>query len=306
MLKNKKILIIGSNSFIGKRLSGYFAIYNNVIGTYHKTQTKKSPNINQINKKLDIVDASEVEVLIKDVMPEIIIITAALSSNNYAEELLLQVNNQGIKNIVAAVKNLDYDPLVIFFSTEQIFDGSKGKYTEQDTPKPINAYGTSKLAGENEVKNLKNNIILRCSVVFGLKIDYTDHDTFVTKSIDATSSLQIFSDVYRAPLFIDDIPIIIEELVEKQFCGTINISCGEEYSYEQMNDAIKNEFNITRQDNIVPCKIEGIPKMLALDIEKLKQTIDYTPTSFQIMIKKMRDSKADEKMYEKIEKGDLI
>jgi dTDP-4-dehydrorhamnose reductase len=292
MTQNKKILVIGGNSFVGKRIVSYLAgLKYHIISTYHHNKTK----INRSHireEKLDITEPSAVYDLLKSTAPDIIIVTAALSSNSYPEKLLMKINHDGIRNIVESIKKINYNPLVIFFSTEQIFDGYKKAYTEKDIPKPINAYGKSKLAGENIITELPNYIILRCSIIFGLKLDNTDHDNFVTKVIDTSDTskpMQIFNNVYRAPIFVDDIPIIIEKLISKSFHGIINMSGTDIYNYEQMYNMIKDKFNVHRRDDIVLCNIDTVPKRLVLDNNLLEKTIGFKATKFSSMLKKMKE-----------------
>ena len=51
----------------------------------------------------------------------------------------------------------------IYISTDYVFDGNKGNYSENDKPNPRSTYGKSKLSAENIVKTLNNYLIIRTS-----------------------------------------------------------------------------------------------------------------------------------------------
>jgi dTDP-4-dehydrorhamnose reductase len=56
----------------------------------------------------------------------------------------------------------------VFFSTEYVFDGTAGPYSEEDPPSPISVYGRSKLAAEDAVRQITNNhLIIRTTAVYG-------------------------------------------------------------------------------------------------------------------------------------------
>jgi dTDP-4-dehydrorhamnose reductase len=83
------------------------------------------------------------------------------------EEEALLVNGQGTANLAAASHATR--ALLIYYSTDYIFDGTKDAgYQEEDSPNPLNVYGKSKLRGEEFVRALcPEHLILRTSWLFG-------------------------------------------------------------------------------------------------------------------------------------------
>ena len=71
----------------------------------------------------------------------------------------IEINIIGTANIVRACKN--NNTKLIFFSTNYVYPGKKGPYSENDNLNPINNYGWSKLGGESAVRMYKNTLILR-------------------------------------------------------------------------------------------------------------------------------------------------
>ena len=76
----------------------------------------------------------------------------------------LKPNSEAVKNL-ALNCNLN-GSLLIHFSTDYVFDGeNRGTYTEQSHPNPLNAYGKSKLLGDQFiVKNSENYLIFRLAL----------------------------------------------------------------------------------------------------------------------------------------------
>jgi dTDP-4-dehydrorhamnose reductase len=102
--------------------------------------------------------------------PDWIINTAAYTAVDACETDAAQamaVNGTGVQYLAQAAQQLRI-PLV-HFSTDYVFDGAKpAGYREDDTPNPINAYGRSKLLGEQKLQDiLKDYYIIRTSYLYG-------------------------------------------------------------------------------------------------------------------------------------------
>lgn len=120
--------------------------------------------------QLDITKPDEVERLLAQTAPRLVINAAAYTAVDRAErepERAHAVNADGPGHLARLCRERGIPLLHV--STDYVFDGRKGApYTPADTPRPINVYGESKLAGENLIRNiLPSHIILRTSWVFG-------------------------------------------------------------------------------------------------------------------------------------------
>jgi dTDP-4-dehydrorhamnose reductase len=114
---------------------------------------------------------------------------------------------------------------LIHFSTDYVFDGAKGPYTEQDQPNPICYYGKSKLAGENAVlKSHANNTVIRTNVVYGLTTnDQSDFVQWVIKCHEANKTMNIVNDQLSNPTLTDDLALSVKRIIEKKRCGLYHI-----------------------------------------------------------------------------------
>ena len=279
----KKVLLIGAHSFVAKRIADYLKDKYELIGTYHN---KKNPALAQ-QLQLDITKKHEVELVLRKTKPAVIIITAAISSISEAEDKTLEVNVNGTANIVGAAKEQSSDSKIIFFSSDQIFDGKKGFYKETDQPNPVNAYGKSKLEAEKIIQDYKNHLILRFSLIFGAQRE-DDRDNFVTRFINPDNKMQVFKNTYRTPIYVEDIPRVMDLLIQKDAKGTYNLGGGEYLTHAEMAARIEKIFNIRREYDIVNCEIPTIPKRLGLDNSLLRSITKFTFTDFETMLQKIK------------------
>ncbi len=153
-----KWLLFGKNGQLGQEFCKYFIKNNYDFNAYD-------------HKQLDITDFKKVKNIILEIKPDIIINSVAYNNVDLAEgegkDIAFAVNSSAVENIAKISKQENIK--LIHYSTDYVFDGEKGEpYTEEDTPKPINEYGKSKLAGEKSIINLQGKyLIFRVSWLYG-------------------------------------------------------------------------------------------------------------------------------------------
>ena len=117
-------------------------------------------------KKLNIFNERSIEKYLKKNKPSYLIHAAGLSRpmNLHDKDIVRSINLNiiGTCNLVKVCKKLSIK--IIYFSTNYVYAGTKGNYSENDPVKPINNYALSKLGGECAVSMYKNSLILRISM----------------------------------------------------------------------------------------------------------------------------------------------
>lgn len=117
----------------------------------------------------DITDEESVRRLLIHNCPDVVINAAAYTDVDGCEdnrEKALLVNGYGPGYIAKACS--ETGAMLVHYSTDYIFDGTKKEYYENDEPDPVNVYGESKLLGEILIrKNMENYRIVRTSWLFG-------------------------------------------------------------------------------------------------------------------------------------------
>jgi len=153
----KKILLTGRNGQVGWELQRTLMPLGEVI----------APD----REKLDLADADSIRTAIRELRPDIIVNAAAYTAVDKAENdvsLAMLVNALAPGVMAEEAKKMGIQ--LVHYSTDYVFDGAKDSpYTEDDTPAPINAYGRSKLAGEQAIQAIGGrHLIFRISWVYGL------------------------------------------------------------------------------------------------------------------------------------------
>lgn len=216
-MSKKRILIIGASSQIGKRLYGILSKEYSLIGTYCKN---KIENL----MYLDITNKKEVFLIFEKTKPDITILTSSLTNVNRCESeknLARRINVLGTKNVVSLAEK--YNTKLLFFSTDYIFDGKNGPYSEEAIPSPINYYGKTKAEGEEMVKSLKDYLIIRTTGVFS----YDRGTNFVLQIIEALNKnreIKVSKDQYANPILADNLAECVKELLLRDKMGIWNIS----------------------------------------------------------------------------------
>jgi len=129
--------------------------------------------------EINMADAASIRKTVQEQRPEAIINATAYTAVDKAEseaELAGAINGTGPGILAEEAKTLN--AVLIHYSTDYVFDGTKGKpYVETDTSNPLSIYGKSKLAGEQAIQSVDGTyLILRTAWVYSLR-----RDSFVTK-----------------------------------------------------------------------------------------------------------------------------
>jgi dTDP-4-dehydrorhamnose reductase len=156
MSKLPRILIVGSAGQVGVELQRSFAGAGEII--CHDRDS------------VDLAVPEQVRALVRTVAPDIILNAAAYTAVDRAEveqEASIAVNATAPG--ILAEEALRRDALLVHYSTDYVFDGSKtSPWLETDAPNPLNFYGASKLAGEKAIQQVGGKfLIFRTSWVYG-------------------------------------------------------------------------------------------------------------------------------------------
>jgi dTDP-4-dehydrorhamnose reductase len=129
--------------------------------------------------EIDLSRAEDVRQVVRAARPQVIVNATAYTAVDRAEsepDAAMAVNGKAPGLLAEEAAGLD--AALIHFSTDYVFDGTKGSaYVETDMPNPLGMYGRSKLAGEQAIERVGGAyLILRTSWVYT-----TRRDSFVTK-----------------------------------------------------------------------------------------------------------------------------
>lgn len=210
-----KVLLTGAQGQLGQMLLGGCPAHWAVTGLG--------------SQQLDITDSAEVRRQIQQLRPNLIINAAAYNAVDQAEherEQAFAVNAQGPLNLAQAANEIS--ARLVHVSTDYVFDGSAAPipYTEQDSTNPLNAYGESKLQGEQWVLNEQPHaLVVRTAWVYS-----AIGQNFVATMLRAAQRgkpLRVVSDQIGAPTHAGDLAQALISLAEHpQAAGGIYHYCG--------------------------------------------------------------------------------
>lgn len=153
-----RIMITGNQGFFGTRFELRFGAQHTILG---------------VDKdEVDIVDEAAVREAVQAFRPELVIHAAAVTATAFSNEhpdLTRRINVDGAVHVAQAAASVG--ARMIFFSTEQVFNGNEepGPYRESDEPLPDTMYGITKLEAEAKVKEAIDDLwILRFTWLCGL------------------------------------------------------------------------------------------------------------------------------------------
>lgn len=244
-----RILIVGSNGMLGQRLTQN--IYS--LSKYELlcASTEEESFLPEVQyKQLDITNKNKVREIILDFFPDFVVNTAAFTNVDKSEserELAWKVNVVGTENI--ALYTWTVDAHLIHISTDYIFDGKNGPYSENDKPCPIGYYGRTKLAAENSIRtSAVRNTILRTNVLYGpVKFGRPDFVKWVIDSLRKNQQIKIVTDQINNPTFIDDLVGAINKIIEFKKEGIYNIGGKELLSRYHFTQRIAEFFNLDKE-----------------------------------------------------------
>ncbi len=151
-----RILILGSAGQLGRELLQSFKGFGTVIAADRAA--------------LDLTDADQTRAFVRRAAPHVILNAAAYTAVDRAEsEMPLAHAINALAPRVLAEEAAECNALLVHYSTDYVFDGSKPEpWTEDDAPAPLSVYGASKLAGEQAIRNSRaRHLIFRTSWVYG-------------------------------------------------------------------------------------------------------------------------------------------
>jgi len=221
------MLIIGASGMIGRALAKNSASKYDVIGTYHNHNYK--PDYLEL-KHLDLTNFAEIEACLDATHPSVVVHAAGLTDIQYCEshnQDAENVNFRGTAQLAAFCAQRAIR--LVYLSTDMVFDGGKGNYTEEDNPTPINVYGKSKAQAESAVKSVnQNSVIARLNLIYGhaeaLKKTFSDRILIANW---AQKTYGVYAGQVRSPLSLEIATRVIRELADGDQTGIYNIGGGE-------------------------------------------------------------------------------
>ena len=287
----KKILITGSNGLLGQKLVSLLIQYPDIQLIASSRGKNRLPFTNGYEyQEMDITNAQQVAEVVEKVRPDVIIHTAAMTNVDQCEaekELCWAMNVKALEYLTEACEK--HIVFLCHLSTDFVFDGKSGPYSEEDKPSPISFYGWSKYAAEEVVK--RSNCtwsIIRTVLVYGITNDMSRSNIilWVKNSLEQQKSIKVVTDQFRTPTLAEDLAMGCWLVVDKKAEGIFHISGKDFLTPYQM--AIKTaEFFQLDKSLITPVDSSNFtqpakrPARTGFVLDKAVSVLGYNPVSFE-------------------------
>lgn len=225
------LLVLGASGLVGYKTMQLSGSRFETYGTYNLRIPYDKSLI-----KLDISKHDDLRKLFVEIKPDIVVNTVALHNVDYCEtheEEAFNINSKAVAALADLCNNSG--SRLIHISTDFVYDGNTGYYTEYDPPNPQNIYAKSKLQGEYEAKRASSHSILRTSVIYG----WTPLESEITKSssgkpinfalwalskIKKGETLKIVGDQFSSPTLADVLAAVIVRLASTEKNDVYHVS----------------------------------------------------------------------------------
>lgn len=212
-------LVIGASGQVGEHLlDGLHRRGKVAAGTYY---SKPASGL----FALDIRDAVAVASLLTRLKPEFVYLPAALTNVDYCElhrDQAYAVNVVGTCNVAKTANEID--ARLIFFSSDYVFDGRNGPYSENDPVNPLSEYGRQKVFAEHYISfHVRNFLIIRTTVVFAWERQGKNFVQRLIQSVRARQAVDVPVDQIGSPTYTPNLVDVVLDLVEIGATGLYNV-----------------------------------------------------------------------------------
>jgi dTDP-4-dehydrorhamnose reductase len=286
-----KILVTGSNGLLGQKITA------RILQTreFDLIATSKGANRYPVKEgyhyvEMDITDEEQMREVIKGCKPDVIINTAAMTNVDACEKdktLCRQLNVEAVKYLLKICEEEHIH--LIHLSTDFIFDGENGPYTEEAAPNPLSYYGWSKLEAEKLIRASGCNwAILRTIIVYGIVDDMsrTNIVLWAKSALEKGEPLNVVNDQWRMPTLAEDLAECCLLAARKGANGIYNASGKDMMSILELVEKVGEFWNLNKS-LIHPISADTLnqpakrPKRTGFILDKTIRELGYQPHSFR-------------------------
>ena len=287
----KKIIVTGSNGLLGQKVTA-LSIQDPEI---ELIATSIGPNRHNLKdgytyEELDVLDLDRLTELVEIYQPDSIIHTAAMTNVDACEAERAKcyaLNVQSVKNLVDVCGRRDIQ--LVHLSTDFIFDGENGPYTEEAEPNPLSYYGETKLESELILKNSSCRwAILRTIIVYGVVNDMSRSNIvlWAKGALEKGEPIHVVNDQWRMPTLAEDLAACCLLAVKKNASGVFNASGKDLMSILEIVERVADHYGLNKS-LIKAISAESLnqaakrPKKTGFILDKAIVELGYSPHSFE-------------------------
>ena len=251
---------------------------------------------------MDITERSDVERAINKINPDIIINCAAYTDVDGSErnkDLAHKVNVVGLQNLIHAS---DHDTYFVQISSDYVFEGDAGPYSEDDHTYPVNYYGKTKLEAENILRGSRRKfLIIRTNVIYSEDLNIkANYFAWVYKSLLNKKSISVVNDQTSNPAYVSHLAQAIFQCIILNtegiyHYGSDNYLSRYEFSMEianifELDNSLITSIDTKQLTQDIPSYIAKRPRHSGLNTFKIENEIGLTAYSTDYSLTILKNS----------------
>lgn len=278
----RKVLITGHTGMLGQSIVKRLSDLKD-LELFGVSRTNQLASESVVEFQLDLSDEHEVNKLLKDVRPDLIVHTAAFTNLQYCEKNKRQAQQLHIN----LTRNLSSNPgPIVYISTDSVFDGTEGCYSEDSPTYPLNYYAQSKLQGEfAALCSNPKALVLRCNI-YGFKTPGGNSlAEWALGSFQAGTTISGYTDVLFNPLYVGQLADIVTDCIDRQVRGVLHVGTSENISKFEFLRKLAEIFgypeSLVNESLAPPDAMIRRPKNTTLSIGQMIKALDVQPSLLQ-------------------------
>eukprot|EP00884_Botryococcus_braunii_P003906 jgi/Botrbrau1/13516/Bobra.0347s0003.1 len=289
------VIVTGGGGYFGQLLvAALQADGHKVTSLYRRTDSFEAPK-GVLSFEVDLATGSGLEEVFSAVdHVDAVVNCAAISAPAACEQnpgtaRAVNIPTKLVEALERYRENTGGKPLLIQMSTDQVYEGNRPWWKEDDETRPINVYGQSKLDAEELIQQRwENHAILRCSLIYGPEppqhVGRTLFIQFVAEALRKQQPTTFFRDEFRCAVFSGDIIRTMKILLGRSDLPVriFNMGGPERLSRVDMAKRVAEAWGLDPR-YIVPAESASVkrnvasPQDISMDISRLRQVLDLEP-----------------------------
>jgi len=251
--ETETVLLFGATGYVGARLAVELGTALEVIGV-----RRRSPPAGPI-RRWEICPATPagIEELVLRIAPRYVVNAAAEAVIESCESDPDRAHRLNVELPAALARAASIlGARLVHLSTDQVFDGTRGPYREEDPPNPISAYGLSKLGGEERILSSDADaVVLRLNLVYGPSPGPRGGSTGdLVERARAGEEIRLFTDEFRSPVHVGDAARALREILSGRHRGILHLGGPDRLSRFDLGAAILERHGL--RDRAVATRLE--------------------------------------------------
>jgi dTDP-4-dehydrorhamnose reductase len=280
-----RILVTGASGLLGTTVIDAWAGTCELYGAYCSRRLAHS-GVHFV--QMDLRDREQVMKTVRDIRPQVIIHAAGLlvDASEAQPDLARAINVEGSRHLATTAALLGAK--LIFISSDGVFDGEKGYYSEDDPPGPVNRYAAMKVEAEQIVSGTVADHVIVRTAFYGWKIDGANtFPTWIIENLSRGQRIGGLVDQYTSVMYAGDLAGVLRRFAESGTTGLFHVGSREIISKYDFAHKVADVFALPTELidpitlNQLPNRTAKRPKDISLNVKKTQKTLEITLPSIE-------------------------